>query len=119
MRTHWLFGALFLSVLLAGLEMWAIENYLFWRYVWFDIPMHYLGGIAIAVFVLALLKRDRSFLFLLVVTAAYLGWEIFEYVYGLPREANYVLDTIQDLVMDSMGGLTAYVVAHFSLWRSN
>ena len=81
--------------------------------------MHYLGGITLAVFSAALLMhhRPRAFVGLLVVL--FIGWEIFEYVFGIQRESNYPLDTVIDLVMDTLGALTVYVIGRLTVWRSH
>ena len=118
MRLPWLFAALVLSALLASLQWWAVSDFLYWRYVWFDIPMHYLGGVTSAVFVTAFLLHRRDYAYAALLTAIFIGWEIFEFVFGLPREANYPLDTATDLVMDTLGAVTVYLVARMTLWRS-
>ncbi len=118
MRLLWLLAALLFSAALCALQWWAVTDFLYWRYEWFDILMHYLGGIAIAAFVIALLVRRRMNSFVAALVVLYVGWEVFEYVFGIQREANYALDTVIDLVMDSIGSLTAYGIARISIWRS-
>lgn len=117
MRIQWLSCALILSALLALLEFLAVANYLFWRYTWFDIPMHFLGGATIAVFLVALLMHFRPRVFLLGMFVVAIGWEIFEYLFGFPREANYYFDTALDLLMDTLGGVVVYIVARLTVWR--
>lgn len=118
MRMYWFGTALILSALLATLHLWAFEEFLYWRYVWFDILMHFLGGLALGVFLAAFLNAWRPMLFLVACTAILTGWELFEYLLGFPREANYVFDTALDLLMGTLGMLLAYGVARFTLWRS-
>lgn len=118
MRFHWLIATVFLSALLAGLQWWAVSDFLYWRYEWFDIPMHYLGGVTSAAFVTAVLMHRRDTLFIVCLIAIFVGWEIFELVFGLPREANYPLDTASDLFMDTLGALTVYWIARKTIWRS-
>lgn len=117
MRLVWLLGALVLCAALAALNIIAQEYYLFWRYEWFDVPMHYLGGLAIGVFLIGFLIRFRPLLFSLSFLAIAVGWEIFEFVFGLPKETNYVFDTALDLLMDTMGAVTAYGIARVTTWR--
>jgi hypothetical protein len=117
MRIYWLLAALVLSALLSALNWWASVDFLYWRYEWFDLPMHFLGGLALGVFIIVLLGTFRPRLFLIGITAVAIGWEIFEYVFGLPREANYVLDTKIDLLMDALGATVAYSIARLTLWR--
>lgn len=118
MRIYWLLAALVLSAILAGLQWWAVSDFLYWRYEWFDIPMHYLGGLAIATFMLALIPVRRPVLLLVLCVVFFVAWEVFEYVFGIPREANYALDTAQDLCLDFVGVATSYLAARFTLWRS-
>lgn len=107
-----------LSLIVAVLQQWAVADFLYWRFEWFDIVMHYLGGLTIGVFFIALLKRFRPWLFLFLFVTVAVGWEVFEYVVGLPREANYVFDTALDFLMDTLGAGTAYTLAQASLWQS-
>lgn len=118
MRLSWLLAALLLASLLAALQWWAVSDFLYWRYEWFDIPMHYLGGIVIASFLVPLIPRGRRFTLLFAALTLFIGWEVFEYIFGLPREANYPLDTAEDLLLDVLGALTAYTLARNTIWRS-
>ncbi len=118
MRLQWLSYAFVLSLVLALLQAWALAEFLYWRYAWFDIPMHFLGGAAIAAFLVALLMHHRLKTFVVLMIVATIGWEVFEYLFGLPRESNYALDTALDLVMDTLGALTVYTAARLSVWRS-
>jgi len=36
------------------------------------------------------------------------GWEVFEYVFGMVNINNYVTDTVQDFIFGSLGGLVVY-----------
>lgn len=118
MRTAWFFVALISSAIVAGLQQWAIADFLYWRYVWFDLPMHFLGGFTIGALTIAFLMRYRPLIFLGVLFAIAIGWEIFEVVIGSPMEANYVFDTSLDLLMDALGATAAYIAARYTLWRS-
>lgn len=118
MRIRWLIAALVLSLILATAQQVAVAQYLYWRYEWFDIPMHFFGGITIATFVVALLRSFRPRLYILLFTVAVLGWEVFEYLFGIPREQNYVFDTALDLLMGTLGALITYTLARFTVWRS-
>lgn len=116
-RAYWFIAALILSAALALLNFWALDQYLYWKNVWFDIPMHFLGGLTIGVFAAALVYRFRPWFFVLLSTVAFVGWEVFEYLFGIPKEANYVFDTSLDLLMDALGALIVYGVARATLWR--
>lgn len=117
MRSYWLFAALVLSGILASANAIAMSTYLYWRYVWFDVPMHFLGGVTIAVFLIGFLFRFRPRLFVVLFALIAVGWEVFEYCFGIPREANYVFDTAVDLLMDTLGAVLVYGIARLSVWR--
>ncbi len=94
--------------------------YLYWRFWWFDIIMHFLGGLWIAglmyyLFFLSdylpkVFKKYSVFIltfsFVLIIGIL---WEIFEYITKVSvRQDNYVLDTYLDLLMDMFGWVLAY-----------
>lgn len=114
----WLAAAFVLASILAVLQHVAVDNYLFWIYPWFDVPMHYIGGVAIAAFLVALSPKFRPRAFIVLFTLLMIAWELFEYMFGIPREANYVFDTLLDFLMDALGAVTVYVIARFTVWRS-
>lgn len=118
MRLPWLFAALILAALLATLQHWALREYLYWQYPWFDTPMHFLGGLTAGTFIVGLLRKKRAQLFLLGMVLVAVGWEVFEFSIGIPREANFVFDTSLDLLMDTVGMATVYLVARYTLWHS-
>ena len=117
MRTYWLIAALMLSALLFGLHYWAMENYMYWKWFWLDIPMHFLGGLATSTFVLAFLGGRQTRVFILAMICVFIGWEVFEYVFKLPQPLKYPIDTAKDLFDDSMGALLAYFLATKTLWK--
>jgi VanZ family protein len=117
LRLFFLLGALVCSAILAYANAIAIAEYLYWKYVWFDILMHFLGGFVLGLFAVGLLDKFRPVLFFGFVTALCIGWEVFEYYFGLPREANYAFDTALDLLMDALGALIAYMIARLTIWR--
>jgi hypothetical protein len=102
--------ALTAAIYLAGLEF-----FLFWRLWWFDILLHFLGGVWAALasaWVIALLRiplSTRSVL--LSVLAVGVGWEVLEYVLNFPREEAYALDLATDIVLDMLGGVVGARIA--------
>lgn len=118
MRFSWLFAALLLSAALALLQFWALSEFLYWKYVWFDVSMHLLGGLAIGTFVAGFLNAWKPVSFLALFGLLIIGWEVFEYFLGPPRGSNYVFDTALDLLIGSLGALVAYAIARMTLWRS-
>lgn len=117
MRYSWLLPALFLSALIAGLQFYAVNNFLYWHYPWFDVPMHLLGGVVIATVLVAFLHDFRPKLFVLFAAVIFVGWEIFELYFGLPRETNYFFDTALDMLNDSLGATAVYAIARTTVWR--
>lgn len=110
-----------LSLLLAFLQHIAFENFFYWKFWWYDLMMHFLGGTVLgSVFFWTVqfefsgtLKNKLStfasvFLFVLAVG---LLWEVFEYSIGIDREYSRIFwefDSLQDLCMDVLGGSVAY-----------
>jgi len=119
MRTRWFVLALFLASIVAGLQHWALADALYWRYVWFDIPMHYLGGLTIGALAVAFIMRYRPWIYVAAIAAIIIGWEVFEALIGSPREANYAFDTSLDLLIGTLGATTIYILARYTIWRSN
>lgn len=118
MRLTWLIAALILSAGLAVLHYYALTDYLYWRYVWLDVPVHFLGGLALGMLVIGLLKNFHPRMYVLGMVGVLVGWELFELVIQTAREANFVFDTALDILMGTLGALVSYTLARFTLWRS-
>ena len=103
---------------LAVIHVVAIETYLYWRYLWLDIPVHALGGavIALAAFVPYDFRENlpERWLNLLpvmsLVLIAALTWEFYELQIGFGYDAKDPLDMPIDLVMGLLGGVIGYFV---------
>jgi len=114
---------LFLTTLfvLAMTHFVAQQFYLYWVYVWFDIPMHILGGICVALGFSILpffninlpSKYTKLGAYLAVVFFVSVLWEIFEYMNGisLVLEEYFVTDTIMDFIFALFGGAIGYYIA--------
>jgi hypothetical protein len=95
----------------------GIEDRFFWRFWWYDIPMHILGGmwaaLAIAWVVSWWGTRISFSQFILAAFAIGAGWEVFEYVLGIAGSPfmSYPVDTAKDLVDDCIGGALAYLLS--------
>jgi hypothetical protein len=118
MRLPWLSAALVLAAALAWLHLTALGRYWYWYYPWLDVPVHFLAGAFMATAVIGVLGRFRPVIFLGAVVAGAIGWEAFEFVINAEREANFILDTSLDLLMDTLGIALAYGTARLTLWRS-
>ena len=92
------------------------------KFLWLDIPMHFLGGVAVASsFLLTLnylqkekyLKINRLFLFIFAVSIVSLFavlWEFYEFLLQLYTGIVYqpsIADTMKDLFMGLLGGIAA------------
>lgn len=118
MRLRWLIAAFFFCTALAAFNAWAIHELIYWRFVWFDVFMHFLGGVALATLAVGILRRRQPLSFAVFLAIAFVAWEVFEYVFGVPRESNYQFDTALDILMDTLGAIFVYIVARFSLWKA-
>lgn len=113
-----LFGTQFILVLVIGVIHSIFLWYsVYWRFVWLDVPVHFLGGIWAGLFAwwfirdvyrLKLKGLHSLLMVLTTVLAIGVGWEVFEVVIGTPQAANYWFDTKLDLTMDTFGGLTTW-----------
>lgn len=117
MRLPWLVAALVLAALLALVHLFALAHFWYWEYPWFDVPVHFLAGSFMGTAVVGVLGRFKPKTFLLAVVVGALGWELFELLVNVEHEANFVLDTALDLLMDTLGITLAYAIARFSIWR--
>lgn len=117
MRLYWLFSALILASILASLQHYALANLWYWYYPWFDTLMHFVGGLTVATFGIALLAKRRALIFLSAMFAIAAGWELFELTINAQRETNFYFDTSLDLLMDAVGMSIAYIAARLSIWR--
>ena len=120
MRLRWLIYALCIAGLLAAVHWYATEHFLYWRFRWFDTPMHLLGGATIGTLAVAVLGRFRPWLYLSLIVLAAVGWELFESAAGIAvlPGVDYGWDTAHDLLNDALGGIAVYAIARFTVWRS-
>ncbi len=107
----------------------------YWLYYWYDIPVHFLGGVAagalgldIWYFFVSDLHMAKTwmrpwmirFLFVMGITGLIgIGWELHEFVLDFARSIVHgvkivrqpsIADTMLDFVMDLAGGFLAYVI---------
>jgi hypothetical protein len=87
-------------------------------YSWFDIMMHFLGGLFVALSALwfffesgyiHLHKSIKNVVLVAVGSIILIGvsWEVFELLAGVPIENNFALDTTIDAIMDGLGAALA------------
>ncbi len=107
-----------LSVL-AGAHVLALEFFLYWKFWWFDIVMHFLGGIVIALGIFTLYdlrfplpQRLKALVPVLMCTLIIaLAWELFELLAGSVPLFDYYFDTGLDIVMALIGATVGYRLA--------
>lgn len=95
----------------------AIEHSLYFSVWWFDIVMHFLGGLWIALIALWFYKafagedaESGKGYFVALVTVVVVGilWEVMEIWAGLTwTHGDYKIDTVIDLIMDVVGAIFA------------
>lgn len=117
-RTRLLLPIVFLIWAIFSLHTIALTIHLYWIFPWFDILMHFLGGVWVGLFLLwflyysdyvprILLPRYTLAGALLFGFLLGLLWEVFEIVVqtktGVHFEGNWALDTAIDLGMDIFG----------------
>lgn len=82
--------------------------------IFYDVPMHVLGGLGLGFFFMALLRTRRPSVVLAAVFGAGLLWEIFEAVIGsagAPFASKlYVLDTVKDFAANVFGAYAAWFI---------
>ena len=103
-----------LIILIALLHYLALDRAYYWTIAWYDIMMHFLGGLWVALAVLWVARTERiAFLvscrwksILAAVLVVGILWEVYELLFGLTfvSDPEYWGDTTLDLVMDLIGG---------------
>ncbi len=110
-------GLLFLAGAVFVLHDVATEYFFYWRFWWYDIMMHFLGGAVVgglaAWLVIRLMPHISTRRLLGIVLSAVIvvgvGWEVFEYIVGIyANEQSTIGDTTLDIIMDTVGAFCAY-----------
>ena len=124
-----LIAATLTLALLAVIDKLAFIHFWYWRHRWFDLPMHFLGGISVGLFCLfayALYQevkgngllgfRPPALVNLTLVTTATIGvsWEIFEYFSGRMIRFSW-WESLSDVII-GVGGAELIVLTFIILW---
>ena len=84
--------------------------------------MHFLGGLWVGLSALWFVyfsdflkffeynKRNIFLISLITTIVVGLGWEVFEFIIEVDFSNGYWKDTIQDLIMDTIGAITASII---------
>jgi hypothetical protein len=111
----WIF--LFFSSLFASVHHFAVSMSLYWYYWWFDIMMHFWGGmlVVLGVYALCSLKhiplKPSTVLIFATLFGIMIVWELFEWQVGLFDPTTHFFDTAKDMLVGFGGGLVAYLLA--------
>ena len=102
----------------AVIHIIALQLFLYWKFAWFDIPMHFIGGTVVALGIFTL--RDLRILIperwiapssvVLMVIVVAMVWEVYELFIGVPIGDAFIVDTLIDLSVGILGGLVGYGV---------
>ena len=112
-NTRLFFKSLGVLVLIAVLDWLGIILYLHWEYWWFDVGLHFLGGLCVSLALLSLRnfksKTDAGLIFMVLFGTLFIGilWEIYELYFNFTSLSDgtyYWFDTLSDLILDICGG---------------
>lgn len=123
-RLSLLYTALGFALLLGLMQFLSFTFYLSWSYWWFDILMHFMGGVTGGLAAYWVLfhsgiifqdpipsKRKAVLAVLVSVMIAGVGWEIMEELYGITdSNEGHVFDVVNDLIMDALGAVSAALI---------
>lgn len=114
-RVRIAFLTLITSGLLAYLHVRALQESWYWSFSWFDILMHFLGGVCVALLIayILILIRGKLVYDEFIQTAFVIGgtfvvglfWEAFEHIFNVVFDPLQSVDTVIDLLMDTLGAL--------------
>lgn len=120
------FWPMFIVVsVVAVLHSVAIDKAYYWTLPWYDIMMHFLGGVWLAFFIFWIhatkplpFKLGVAQVLLFVIGVGLL-WEAYELFFKMTfvGDPEYPFDTSLDLVMDTLGGVVAFVISKFLFVR--
>ena len=108
-------------IALALIHISALQFFLYWKYLWLDIPVHILGGITCA-FGFALYRYNRKpfttrqnefFAYVAFALVIGIAWELFEFFAKFSViDEDFFMDTVIDFCMDIVGVLIGYGIVH-------
>lgn len=120
----WIF---IIVAIVAAFHLSVLQFYLYWRFWWFDILTHFLGGLWVGISFLWLffqservniIKNNKNYnLAVAFLASLFVGimWEVFEYYSGIAVSdaSNYAIDTATDISFGLIGGFAAYCIFVF------
>jgi hypothetical protein len=108
-----LYAVLAASIVLAVAQQFAFAYFLYWRFWWFDVLMHFGGGLVCGLMARAMGLKKFTHIVAVVLSVGVM-WEVYEVVIGISMtELRYTTDTAKDLAMDIFGVIVAYGIIHW------
>src|SRR3989344_3116606 len=108
-----LWWSLLFTALMAFFHFSAGKYSLYWAFPWFDMLVHFTGGLWLGV-ISAYLYLSWSRITGRAASRIGVVWEIFEYVNDITYTTNYVTDTMSDLFLDVIGAFCSlYFIGRF------
>ncbi len=106
-----------LLVTIGVLHALGLFLFLQWQFWWYDIMLHFMGGVWVALAALWFYMKEgwvaRMTTTVLIALSIGLGWELFEYLVGSARESNYFYDTSLDILMDTLGAIAGFLYVYY------
>jgi hypothetical protein len=113
-----------LGILVSLLHFFALSLSLYWVIDWYDILMHFLGGLLIGLIITSFIRRvhegeevlHKKLLFISVIFGVLtiaLGWELWEIFLGFTDIIQDQFDTILDVIMGLLGGVLSVLYYYF------
>jgi hypothetical protein len=123
MQMKLFFPTVCVLICVAVLNMIAMIFHLFWTIMWFDMIMHFLGGLFVGLSVCLLFEyiwgntlsySEKLYRGLPLVLLVGLLWEGYELLFHMTDfySPDYFADSGMDVVMDVWGGLVAIIYSH-------
>lgn len=114
----------FLLFIIGVADFFANTLYLYWTVWWFDMVMHFISGVCVAMAGVLIWQYffDKNISFknamvvaLVSVLIVGLMWEVFETYFEITSVSDglsYFTDTTSDLLLDLCGGILGSIYAH-------
>ncbi|MBU3969115.1 hypothetical protein KJ991_02815 [Patescibacteria group bacterium] len=109
-----------LSTTIAILNIYAGRYFWYWRFWWFDLAMHFMGGIAVALVLLYFYGvfnlKEKIKLISLILFSTFtiaVSWEIMEFLIDANLFGkNYFFDTLTDIFIGLIGALIVFFMSN-------
>jgi hypothetical protein len=103
-------------VLILVLHLFGMYEHLYISYWYYDIILHILGGIGIALSALYIFKNPKYIVMITIIAG--LSWELFEVYYNIAGSPvgtfAYRIDTIKDLINDTLGATIVWITTRIN-----